>query len=100
MAGVRQEIGEVGMADDTRQDEEARAALERVARESETVGGSSMGRVGRRLGDHFSARDAVGAGERGETDPIELWGRRIGRGLSLVGVVLLAFWLAVQLRLF
>ena len=86
------------MAEDRRNDEEVRATLERVARDSETVGGSSMNRVGRRLGDHFAARDAVGA-DRGETDPIELWGRRIGRALSLIGVVLLAFWLAVQLRL-
>ena len=66
-----------------------------MARDTETLGTSSL----RRMGDHFGARDAVGSGERGETDPVELWGRRIGRALSLVGVVLLAFWLAVQLRL-
>ena len=50
-------------------------------------------------GDHFGAKDAVGAGEGGGTDPIELWGRRIGRALSLVGVVVLAIWLLVQLRI-
>jgi hypothetical protein len=33
----------------------------------------------------------------GGTDPIELWGRRIGRILSLIGVVILGFWLLVQL---
>jgi hypothetical protein len=87
------------MAKHDRSDEEARAVLDRVARDSETVGGSAISRVGRRLGDHFSARDAMGAGERGQTDRIELWGRRIGRCLSLIGVVLLAFWLAVQLRI-
>lgn len=80
-------------------EDEAREALERVARDTETVGGSSMARMGRRIGDHFSARDALGTGERGETDPVELWGRRIGRGLSLIGVAVLALWLLVQLRL-
>ena len=40
-----------------------------------------------------AAKDAVGAAEGGGTDPIELWGRRIGRALSLVGVVVLALWL-------
>jgi hypothetical protein len=80
-------------------EEEAREALERVARDSETVGGSSMARVARRLGDHFAGRDAVGAGEFGETDPIEVWGRRIGRGLAVFGFIGLVAWLLVQLRL-
>ena len=98
-------------------EDEAREALERVARDSETLGTSSLARIGRRLGDHFAARDAVGTGrdrrgtdrgtgrdapgtERdGETDPIELWGRRIGRGLSLVGFVVLTLWLLAQLEL-
>ena len=31
-------------------------------------------------------------------DPIEVWGRRIGRALSAVGVVVLTWWLGVQLR--
>ena len=84
------------MKDDER--EEANAALERVARDSETLGGSSLGRLGRRAGDHFAGKDAVGdAG--GGTDPVELWGRRIGRALSLIGVVVLAYLLGAQLRL-
>jgi len=36
-------------------------------------------------------------GEGGGTDPVEVWGRRIGRGLSLVGVIVLAYWLGLQL---
>ena len=84
------------MRDDERE-REAREALERVARDSETIAGSSLGRAGRRLGNHFAARDAVGEADGG-TDPIELWGRRIGRALSLVAVVALAWWLGVQLR--
>ncbi|HYF52646.1 MAG TPA: hypothetical protein VEA41_00115 [Salinarimonas sp.] len=77
---------------------ESDEALRRVARDSETVGTSSLARNARRVGDHFTGRDAVGQGEGGETDAIEVWGRRIGRGLSLIGVVALAYWLGVQLR--
>ena len=84
--------------DETQRDREAREALERVARDSETIGSSSLARVGRRLGGHFAGKDAIG-GVDGGTDPIELWGRRIGRALSLVGVVILTIWLLVQLRI-
>ena len=78
---------------------EAREALERVRRDSEVLGSSALGRAGQRLQDHFGAKDAVGAAEGGGTNPVELWGRRIGRALSLIGVVALALWLAVQLKL-
>lgn len=81
------------------QEREAREALERVRRDSETVGSSALARMGNRARDHFGARDAEGEAEGGGTDPVELWGRRIGRALSLVGVVILALWLLVQLRL-
>lgn len=81
------------------QEREAREALERVRRDSEILGSSALARMGRRAGDHFGARDAVGSAEGGGTDPVELWGRRIGRALSLVGVVILAIWLLVQLRI-
>ena len=81
------------------QDREAREALERVRRDSETVGSSALARMGDRARDHFGGRDAVGAAEGGGTDPVELWGRRIGRALSLVGVIVLALWLLVQLRI-
>jgi hypothetical protein len=68
---------------------EAKAALERVKRDNETYLGSSMGRAA----DHFSGRDAP------QGDAIELWGRRIGRFLSLIGVIVLAFWLGHQLKM-
>lgn len=84
------------MRDEERQ-REARAVLDRVARESETVGSSALSRHARRLGDHFSGRDAIGEAPDGGTDPVEVWGRRIGRSLSLLGVIALAFWLGVQL---
>ena len=84
---------------DAREADAAREALERVQRDTDTLGSSALARMGRRAGEHFGAKDAIGAGEDGGTDPIELWGRRIGRALSLVGVVILALWLLVQLRL-
>lgn len=73
----------------TAREAEAKAALERVKRDSETLLGSSMGRAAQ----HFSGADAP------EGDRIELWGRRIGRSLSLIGVVVLAWWLGHQLRI-
>ena len=77
---------------------ESRAALERAARDSETIGSSTLARSGRRIAAHFAGRDAVGSGEGGGTDPAELWGRRIGRALSLLGCLALAYWLGVQAR--
>jgi hypothetical protein len=49
--------------------------------------------------DHFAGRDAIGEGEGGTTDPVEVWGRRIGRSLSAVGVIVLVFLLGQQLKL-
>jgi hypothetical protein len=84
--------------DEREREKQSREALERVARESETIGTSSLARVCRRLGDHFAGADAVDD-TGGGSDPIELWGRRIGRALSLIGVVVLGYWLGAQLRL-
>lgn len=77
---------------------EAREALERVQRDTETVGSSALARMSRRAQEHFGGRDAVGDADDGGTDPVELWGRRIGRALSVVGVVVLGLWLLVQLK--
>ena len=85
------------MSEEKRQ-QGAGEALERVARDSGAVGSSALARSARQVGDHFAGRDAIGVGECGETDPAEVWGRRIGRALSLLGVVALAYWLGVQLR--
>lgn len=52
-----------------------------------------MSHAAQRAVDHFGAKDAVGAAEGGATDPVELWGRRIGRGLSLAGFIGLAAYL-------
>lgn len=85
------------MKDEDRQTE-ARQALERAARDSETIGSSALAHAAKRVADHFAARDAEGAAQDGGTDAAELWGRRIGRALSLLGVVALAYWLGVQAR--
>jgi hypothetical protein len=76
---------------------EAKEALERVSRDSETIGTSSLARMGRRTSAHFTGSDAVGAADDGGTDSMEVWGRRIGRGLSVIGFVVLTWWLGLQL---
>ena len=55
----------------------------------------SLARTARRASDHFAARDAMkdAMAPDGSVDKIELWGRRIGRGLSLAGLVALAIYL-------
>jgi hypothetical protein len=68
---------------------EAREALERVQRDQQSLLGSSMARAA----DHFAGKDAP------ENDAVELWGRRIGRALSLIGVVVLTYLLGQQLKL-
>src|SRR3954466_15204083 len=85
------------MRDEERQ-QASREALEGAARDSETIGSSALARSARRVADHFAGRDAVGERDGGGTDPAELWGRRIGRALSLLGVVLLAYRLRGQAR--
>ena len=51
----------------------------------------------RRTLRHFAGRDADGEGDGGTTDPVEVWGRRIGRALSVVLAVALVCWLVAQL---
>ncbi len=50
-------------------EQEARETLERVERDSETLGSSSLNRMSRRMTDHFSGRDAIGAGGRRRNRP-------------------------------
>jgi hypothetical protein len=61
--------------------------LERVERESAGLSWSLLDRARR----HFSAAEAD------QSDKAELWGRRIGRALSLIGVVVLLLLLLHQL---
>ena len=77
---------------DGRNEETRRAALKELhglRHEGAEIGGA-MSAMARRAGSHFAGHD----GEV-ERDPIELWGKRIGRALSLIGFVALAIYLYV-----
>lgn len=67
---------------------EARAALERVKSDSETVATSSLARVADRTRAHFAADD-----KQAQNDPIEVWGTRIGRGAALIFAIALVIYL-------
>ena len=68
---------------------EALATLKSLG-ESETFVTSTLAQTAERATDHFAARDAIGPD--GSVDRIELWGRRIGRALSLLGLIALAVY--------
>jgi len=69
--------------------EQALQDLKRVEAESETVLGSTFTRMADRAQKHLAAAD------KDETDQIEVWGTRIGRGAGLVFFVGLVVYLAV-----
>ena len=79
---------------DEEQRREALRSLE-MLRESDTFATSALARTARRASDHFAARDAMQEARTadGSVDKIELWGRRIGRALSLAGFIALAVYL-------
>jgi hypothetical protein len=70
---------------------EALDALEKLRRDRAPLAGSGLADAARRAARHFAAADAVGPD--GARDPIELWGRRIGRALSLLAVIALSIYL-------
>jgi len=70
---------------------EALDTLDRLRRDRAPLAGSGLVDAALRAGRHFAAADAVGPD--GARDPIELWGRRIGRALSLLAVIALAIYL-------
>ncbi len=67
--------------------DEAHRVLERIERESESVGASSLARTADKARDHFMGKD------QDADDPIEVWGTRIGRSLSLIVFIGLAIYL-------
>lgn len=71
---------------------EALERLEQLRHDGDSLVGSALARAGRRAADHFSGRDAMAGGR---ADPAELWGRRIGRSLSLCVFVALCIYLYV-----
>jgi hypothetical protein len=66
-------------------------ALDKLRRERAPLASSGLADAARRAARHFAAADAVGPD--GTRDPIELWGRRIGRALSLLAVIALSVYL-------
>jgi hypothetical protein len=70
---------------------EAVETLEKLKRDRAPLAGSSLADAARRAARHFAAADAIGPD--GARDPIELWGRRVGRALSLVAVIALSIYL-------
>jgi hypothetical protein len=72
---------------DETQRREALETLDRLRHDRETIVSSGLAGAARRAAAHFSAADAP--------DRIELWGRRIGRVLSLAGVIGLAIYLCL-----
>jgi len=68
-------------------DKESRRILDRVNIDSETVGSSSLARSAEKTRDHFLGKDAD------PDDPIEIWGKRIGRVLSIAIVLYLVIYL-------
>ena len=88
----------VAMSDPRQREEEQRREALRTLetlRDSDTFATSALARTARRASDHFAARDAMkdAMAPDGSVDKKELWGRRIGRGLSLAGLVALAIYL-------
>lgn len=72
--------------------QQALADLERLRHQDETLSGS-LAAWARRTAEHFAGRDGEAV------DAIEVWGKRIGRALSLAGVLVLAAYLyATYLR--
>ncbi|MBA8878024.1 hypothetical protein [Phyllobacterium myrsinacearum] len=66
---------------------ESKQILERIGHESNPAGRSAVERTVSRTKDHFTAEDAD------TTDPIEIWGTRIGRFLGLLVLIAMFIWL-------
>lgn len=72
-------------------DRESRRILERVAQETDPAGTSFVTRKTKGVRDHVAAVDAD------RSDPIEVWGTRIGRILGLLLALGLMVWLVLFL---
>jgi hypothetical protein len=77
---------------DKRAQDEAASVFERVRRESELLGRSSVARVKRHMSGEENDVDGT------PPDRLEIWARRIGRSLSVVLCIVLVLWLMYQLR--
>jgi hypothetical protein len=71
--------------DDAKIVEEARATLARLRRERPGLLGSALARAG----DHFAGRDEDAGKGDASRDAVEVWGRRVGRALGALFLVVL-----------
>jgi hypothetical protein len=74
-------------AKQTHDELEAKRILDRVARDSETVGTSSMARTTELLNGNISSESADGS------DPVEILGKKIGRTLGWIALLILGYYL-------
>lgn len=70
---------------------QSKRILDSVNTSSEIVGTSSLVRTANKTRDHLMGADAD------QDDKIEVWGKRIGRGLSIIAFIALALWLVSYL---
>lgn len=61
--------------------------------ESQSIFSSSLARAA----DHFAGQDALKQNAE-PADKVEIWAKRIGRGLSLIAFVALAWYFGHQLK--
>lgn len=71
---------------------EAKRILDRVNRESETVGTSSMARTTEQFKKHISGID----GNAEDDDPVEILGKKIGRTLGWIAMAILVIYLVAK----
>ena len=64
---------------------EAQRIINRVERESEQVGTSSMARTANKVREHFLGEEAP------EDDKIEILGKRLGRVLAVIALIILIY---------
>ncbi|WP_394691409.1 hypothetical protein [Hoeflea sp.] len=79
------------MKDDDEKMREARRTLDRIGQEGGLSATPAMKSAANSVRDHFSAADAD------KTDSVEVWGTRIARGLALLALVGLVWFLFGQL---
>lgn len=77
--------------DDDKKAREARRTLDRISEEGGLSATPAMKSAAKGVRDHFAAADAD------KTDPAELWGTRIARGLALVALIGLVWFLLGQI---
>ena len=70
-----------------KREREAKAALDRLESQTDTLGSSAFARMADKAVGHFTAQ------ELGPDDKIELWGTRIGRIAGLIFAIGLVIYL-------